>query len=167
MHASPPAHCCPGPDASTAVDAVVSAIADALERGETVNIAGFGKFTTTHRAARPGRNPRTDAAVAVPARTVPTFKVAVLFATGSPTRMASSGVRSTPFVPVSMSGRVRTPSNDAPRCAGVELRTLPPRLRGVRPIGPNDLAELIARDLPDNYPHHDTLSKTDPEWDRT
>ena len=34
-------------DAATAVYAVVSAIADALERGERVNIAGFGKFATS------------------------------------------------------------------------------------------------------------------------
>ena len=44
-------------DAATARDTVVSAIAAALERGEAVNIAGFGKFATTHRAPRPGRNP--------------------------------------------------------------------------------------------------------------
>ena len=61
-------------DAATAIDAVVSAIADALERGETVNIAAFGKFTTSHRAPRRGRNPRTGEAVAIPARAVPTFK---------------------------------------------------------------------------------------------
>jgi len=61
-------------DAATAVEAVVSTIADALESGETVNITGFGKFTTSHRAPRRGRNPRTGEAVAVPARTVPTFK---------------------------------------------------------------------------------------------
>ena len=61
-------------DAATAVDAVVSAIADALERGETVNITDFGKFTTRHRAAGQGRNPRTGEAVAISARTVPTFK---------------------------------------------------------------------------------------------
>ena len=61
-------------DAATAVDAVVSAIADALERGETVNIAGFGKFAASHRVARQGRNPRTGEAVSIPARTVPAFK---------------------------------------------------------------------------------------------
>jgi len=61
-------------DAATAVDAVVSAIADTLERGETVAIAGFGKFTTNHRTPRRGHNPRTGEAVAIPARTVPTFR---------------------------------------------------------------------------------------------
>ena len=59
---------------ATAVDAVVSTIADALEKGDTVNIAAFGKFATSHRKARQGRNPRTGKAVAIPARTVPTFK---------------------------------------------------------------------------------------------
>ena len=61
-------------DAATARDTVVSAIAAALERGEAVNIAGFGKFATTHRAPRQGRNPQTGEAVAIPARIVPTFK---------------------------------------------------------------------------------------------
>ena len=61
-------------DAATAVDAVVSAIADALESSEPVNITGFGKFTTRHRAGREGRNPRTGEAVSIPARTVPVFK---------------------------------------------------------------------------------------------
>ena len=61
-------------DAASAVDAVVSAISDALESGEVVNIAGFGRFSTRRRAARQGRNPRTGEAVAIPAQTVPTFK---------------------------------------------------------------------------------------------
>ena len=61
-------------DAATALDAVVSAIADALESGEAVNIAGFGRFTTSHRAARQGRNPRTGEPVVIAERTVPTFK---------------------------------------------------------------------------------------------
>ena len=61
-------------DADTALDAVVSAIADPLKRGETVNIVGFGKFTTSHPAPRRGRNPRTGESIAIPARTVPTFK---------------------------------------------------------------------------------------------
>lgn len=61
-------------DAATPLDALVSAIANALESGEAVNIAGFGTFATRHLAARRGHNPRTGEAVAVPARTVATFK---------------------------------------------------------------------------------------------
>ena len=44
-------------DAAAALDAVISTIADALAAGETVTIAGFGKFSTKDRAARHGRNP--------------------------------------------------------------------------------------------------------------
>ena len=46
-------------DAATALDAVVSAIADALERGEVVNnLSGFGRFAASHGAPRQGRDPR-------------------------------------------------------------------------------------------------------------
>ena len=61
-------------DAATALDALVSAIADALDSGEAVNLASFGRFTAHHLAARQGRNPRTGETVAIAARTVPTFK---------------------------------------------------------------------------------------------
>ena len=47
-------------------------IDEALEGGEAVNIEGFGRFTTRHRAASRARNPRTRGAV--PARTVAIFK---------------------------------------------------------------------------------------------
>ena len=59
-------------DAATAVDAVVSAIADALEGGEAVNIARFGKFTTGRSAAGP-QSPNGEA-LAISACTVPAFK---------------------------------------------------------------------------------------------
>lgn len=54
-------------DSAAAADAMLSAIADTLARGETVAIAGFGTFTTRDRAARTGRNPRTGEAVAIAA----------------------------------------------------------------------------------------------------
>ena len=58
------------------VDAVFSAIADALARDETVAIAGFGKFDVRSRAARTGRNPRTGEPVAIAASRTPSFKPA-------------------------------------------------------------------------------------------
>ena len=61
-------------DAAAAVRAVFSAIADALARGETVRIAGFGTFSTRARPARPGRNPRTGERIDVAASTTPAFK---------------------------------------------------------------------------------------------
>ena len=46
-------------DADRAVNAMLSAIGDALANGETVRIAGFSTFSTRARTARQDRNPRT------------------------------------------------------------------------------------------------------------
>ena len=62
--------------ADNVVNTVFSAITDALAKGETVAIAGFGTFTTKSRAARQGRNPRTGESIEIPASTVPSFKAA-------------------------------------------------------------------------------------------
>ena len=73
--------------ASTVVDAVFSAISDALARDESVTIPGFGTFTTVHRAARQGRNPRTGESIAIAASKALSFKAGKPFATrcaGSP-----------------------------------------------------------------------------------
>ena len=60
--------------ASGVVDAVFSAIADALTRDESVTIPGFGTFTTKTRGARQGRNPRTGVSIAIAASRSPSFK---------------------------------------------------------------------------------------------
>ncbi len=61
-------------DAATAVDAFLDSITEALRSGETVAFTGFGKFTTQHRAARMGVNPRRPGEkVHIPAATVPKF----------------------------------------------------------------------------------------------
>ena len=64
----------PKADVAAAAGALFSAIADALARGETVTVAGFGKFTTRDRPARTGRNPQTGEAVAIAASRAPAFK---------------------------------------------------------------------------------------------
>lgn len=50
-------------DAAQAVEVLFSVeegvIAEALQRGERVQISGFGTFETRERKARTGRNPRT------------------------------------------------------------------------------------------------------------
>ena len=61
-------------EASGVVDAVFAAIRDALARDESVSIPGFGTFTTVHRAARQGRNPRTGESIAIAASKSPSFK---------------------------------------------------------------------------------------------
>ena len=63
-------------EANFVVNAVFSAIADALATGEPVTIAGFGTFTTRTRAARQGRNPRTGELIDIPASKIPSFRAA-------------------------------------------------------------------------------------------
>jgi DNA-binding protein HU-beta len=61
-------------DAGKAVDAFLDSITDALKRGDSVSFTGFGKFSTQHRAARMGVNPRRPGEkVHIPAATVPKF----------------------------------------------------------------------------------------------
>ena len=61
-------------DAASAVDAFLDSITDALKGGEAVNFTGFGKFSTQHRAARMGVNPRNPGQkVHIAAATVPKF----------------------------------------------------------------------------------------------
>ncbi len=60
-------------DAGAAVEAVLETITSTLRRGDSVTFTGFGKFSTSARAARMGVNPRTGAKVMIPATTVPKF----------------------------------------------------------------------------------------------
>jgi integration host factor subunit beta len=61
-------------DIEKIVTAILDEIVDALSRGDRVELRGFGAFSVKIRGARPGRNPRTGAAVAVGKRAVPYFK---------------------------------------------------------------------------------------------
>jgi DNA-binding protein HU-beta len=60
-------------DAGAAVDAVLDTITDTLKRRDSVTFTGFGKFSTSDRAARMGVNPRTGEKVQIAATTVPKF----------------------------------------------------------------------------------------------
>ncbi|HXG75698.1 MAG TPA: HU family DNA-binding protein [Gaiellaceae bacterium] len=60
-------------DAGAAVEAVLDTITDTLRRGDSITFTGFGKFSTSARAARMGVNPRTGARVQIAASTVPKF----------------------------------------------------------------------------------------------
>ena len=57
-----------------AVKAILDAMSDALVRGNRIEIRGFGSFSVSERPARIGRNPRSGASVAIPAKRVPHFK---------------------------------------------------------------------------------------------
>lgn len=56
------------------VDAFMSAVTDALKKGDDVRLVGFGIFYAVKREASTGRNPRTGAAIKIPASVQPKFK---------------------------------------------------------------------------------------------
>ena len=61
-------------DAGKAVDAFLDSVTEALKSGDSVSFTGFGKFSTSHRAAREGVNPRNPGEkVQIAAATVPKF----------------------------------------------------------------------------------------------
>jgi integration host factor subunit beta len=61
-------------DVENIVNAILDTIADALTRGDRVELRGFGAFAVKKRDARTGRNPRTGEAVSVSEKVVPVFK---------------------------------------------------------------------------------------------
>ena len=60
-------------DAAKAVDAFIDTITETLRGGGDVSFTGFGKFSTSNRAARQGVNPRTGERVQIAASRVPKF----------------------------------------------------------------------------------------------
>ena len=61
-------------DAARALEAYLEAVQSSLKKGEDVSVVGFGTFTVRDRAARVGRNPRTNEAIKIKASKVPAFK---------------------------------------------------------------------------------------------
>jgi integration host factor subunit beta len=61
-------------DAEYAVEAILDEIAQALSRGDRVEIRGFGAFSVKTREARVGRNPRNGDNVQVAEKAVLVFK---------------------------------------------------------------------------------------------
>ena len=61
-------------DAAKAVDAFLDSVTEALKSGDSVSFTGFGKFSTSRRAAREGVNPRNPGQkVQIPEANVPKF----------------------------------------------------------------------------------------------
>ncbi|MBF8258756.1 MAG: ihfB [Actinobacteria bacterium] len=57
------------------VDTVFLQMKDALQKGEKIEIRGFGSFTVRVRRAKEGRNPKTGEKVSIPEKRIPFFKV--------------------------------------------------------------------------------------------
>ena len=54
--------------------ATLDTITEALKKGDKISFVGFGTFSTSKRAARMGRNPRTGKELPIPATRVAKFK---------------------------------------------------------------------------------------------
>lgn len=61
-------------DSEVIVDEVFKNIIQALNRGDKIELRGFGSFRVRQREARRGRNPKTGEPVDIPAKRVPYFK---------------------------------------------------------------------------------------------
>ncbi len=61
-------------DAEQLVEIIFESIVTTLNKGEKIELRGFGSFRVRHRDARKGRNPKTGASVDIPAKRVAYFK---------------------------------------------------------------------------------------------
>jgi len=68
-----------GAQADKALDAVLTAITDAVASGDKVTLPGFGTFEARERSARTGRNPQTGEEISITATTAPAFKAGAAF----------------------------------------------------------------------------------------
>src|SRR5438874_9060911 len=64
----------PRKESETIVETIFESIIAALQKGEKIEIRGFGSFRTRQRRGRVGRNPKTGEKVEVPAKRIPFFK---------------------------------------------------------------------------------------------
>ena len=64
-------------DAEAAVKAFIDVVADALKKGDKVQMVGFGTFEVVERAEREGRNPQTGETMKIAASKTPKFKAGI------------------------------------------------------------------------------------------
>jgi len=60
--------------AEKAVSGFITAVSDALKKGDRVTLVGFGSFEVATRKARTGRNPQTGKEIKIAAAKVPKFR---------------------------------------------------------------------------------------------
>ena len=64
----------PRKESESIVETIFDSIIGSLQKGQKIEIRGFGSFRTRERRGRIGRNPKTGAKVEVPAKKIPFFK---------------------------------------------------------------------------------------------
>ena len=62
-------------DIHKVIHVIFNSISEALEKGDRVELRGFGAFGVKKRQARIGRNPRSGQPVPIPEKNIPFFKM--------------------------------------------------------------------------------------------
>lgn len=88
-------------DAERLVEIVFDSLIDTLNKGEKIELRGFGSFRLRERNERRGRNPKTGTPVEIPAKRVPYFKPGkelreIINQDNVSSKTAKSGKNSTP-----------------------------------------------------------------------
>ena len=68
-------------EAKKALELTIGAISEALAKGESIALIGFGTFKVTELEARTGRNPQTGKAMQIKPKKVVRFKAGAALAT--------------------------------------------------------------------------------------
>lgn len=63
-------------DAGNALNAFIASFAEAMKKGERIQLPGMGTFNVIQRSARTVRNPRTGAQLNIPEKKAIKFKAA-------------------------------------------------------------------------------------------
>ena len=61
-------------NADLALKAFIDVVSEEMQKGEKVQLVGFGTFEVSERAAREGRNPKTGETMTISASKSPKFK---------------------------------------------------------------------------------------------
>ena len=64
----------PAKDVESAIKEMLEQMAQTLQKGDRIEIRGFGSFSLNYRPPRLGRNPKTGSKVQVPEKHVQHFK---------------------------------------------------------------------------------------------
>src|SRR5215467_2150968 len=64
----------PRKESESVVETIFDSIIESIQKGEKIEIRGFGSFRTRERRGRVGRNPKTGEKVEVPPKKIPFFK---------------------------------------------------------------------------------------------
>ena len=84
--------------ARQALESVIETVSDELAAGGEVSLAGFGRFSVSHRSAREGRNPSTGATIKIAASKSAKFSAASALKNAEPLTMSlrAAGVQRSP-----------------------------------------------------------------------